>query len=239
MSAADDALAAQSQVPMFSECVVGYRAWRVDAQGRLCPLGAGKWRWLPGVNTARCACPVHDSLEFEWRWLDGRRVLEPTPAHAAPDDECACGLYSWSRPNKAWHERPVWSGRHRVVGAVASWGRLRVHHSGFRAEHACVVTLAYHEATPPEALPALERIAAAYRVELVTLNELEEAASRHGTPLPESLMPAASPAAPEEPRQVQRPAAPTSPAPTLRDDSLDRHSAADERPLSHPHEGSA
>ena len=79
----------------------------------------------------------------------------------------------------------------RVIGAVASWGALHVHDDGFRAEHACVVSLAYHAAARPEALAVLERIARRYRVDLVPLDELEEAASRHGTPLPDDLRPPA------------------------------------------------
>ena len=76
-----------------------------------------------------------------------------------------------------------------MIGAIASWGQLQVHRDGFRAEHACVVTLAYHPGTHPDALTTLEQIAARYRVELVPLAELEQAASRHGTPIPDSLRP--------------------------------------------------
>jgi hypothetical protein len=67
---------------------------------------------------------------------------------------------------------------------------LQVHGDGFRAEHACVVTLGYPPDTSPEARATLSRVAARYRVELVPLARLEEAASRHGTPLPDNLRPA-------------------------------------------------
>lgn len=76
-----------------------------------------------------------------------------------------------------------------MIGAVASWGRMQVHDTGLRAEYACVVTLAYHETIAPGALERLGRIATRYRVELVPLAELEEAASLHGTPLPDTLGP--------------------------------------------------
>jgi hypothetical protein len=76
---------------------------------------------------------------------------------------------------------------------VASWGRIQVHAEGFRAEKACVVTLAYPRATAPEALSTLERVAARYGVELVALEGLEEAARRHGSPLPDALVPESPP----------------------------------------------
>ena len=176
-------------VPTFSECVVGYRAWRADTKELLWPLHSTRRPWSPGVNTARCNCRTSSSLRFEWSWHEGRRVLEPAPGHDAPDDHCVCGLYSLRHPRKAWFDTPAWSASRHVVGAVASWGHIQVHNAGFRAEHACIVTLAYHPDTPPDGLQALEQIAARYRVELVPLAELEQAASHHGSPLPESVHP--------------------------------------------------
>jgi predicted secreted Zn-dependent protease len=67
---------------------------------------------------------------------------------------------------------------------------LQVHDTGFRAEYACVVTLSYHGTA--DALTVLRAIASRYRVDLVTLAELEQAASRHGSPLPDDLRPAAA-----------------------------------------------
>lgn len=176
-------------VPTFSECVVGFRAWRADTENRLWPLHSTRRPWSPGVNTARCNCGTSNSLRFEWAWHEGRRVLEPAPEHEAPDSDCVCGLYSLRHPRKAWFDTPAWNASRHVVGAVASWGHIQVHSAGLRAEHACVVSLAYHPDTAPDGLQALERIAERYRVELVPLVELELAASRHGTPLPESMHP--------------------------------------------------
>ena len=76
-----------------------------------------------------------------------------------------------------------------VCGAVASWSRLQVHGDGFRAAHACVVVLAYPALTRADEVRKLERVAGRYRVELVPLARLEEAASRHGSPLPDSVRP--------------------------------------------------
>jgi hypothetical protein len=177
------------EIPTFVECVIGYRTWIADVQDQLWPIYSARRPWLPGVNTARCNCGKWDSLQFDWSWYEGRRLLEPAPEHTAPDTSCVCGLYSWRRPSKHWYGEPPPRATSEVVGAVASWGRLQVHVDGFRAEHACVVTLAHHPDTHTDELTALERIAAHYRVELVPLSELEEAASKHGTPLPDTLRP--------------------------------------------------
>jgi len=173
----------------FVECVSGYRAWLADARDQLWPISDCRRPWVPGINTARCNCGEWSSLRFEWSLYEGHPVLEPPPEHPAPAADCECGLYSWRRPRRRWRDDPVRASLPRFIGAVASWGALHVHDDGFRAEHACVVSLAYHAAARPEALAVLERIARRYRVDLVPLDELEEAASRHGTPLPDDLRP--------------------------------------------------
>lgn len=176
-------------VPTFSECVIGYRAWCADAKSRLWPLTSKRRPWGPGINTARCNCKMANSLQFDWTWYEGRRVLEHSPPHAAPEGNCDCGLYSWRRPPLTWAQDPRCASGEIVIGAVASWGRLQVHRAGLRAEHACVVTLALPTDPTDEARAALPRIARHYGVELVPLEELERVASRHGTPLPDSLRP--------------------------------------------------
>ncbi len=74
---------------------------------------------------------------------------------------------------------------------------MQVHDEGFRAEFACVVALAHQHGTSEERLAQLQEIAAHYRVRLVPLAQLEEAASEHGTPLPDTLRPPAPRAMPE------------------------------------------
>jgi hypothetical protein len=177
------------EIPTFGECVVGYRTWDVDDRDQLWPIWSDRRPWAPGINTARCNCESPNSLRFEWSLFEGRRVLEPSPQHPAPMDGCECGLYSWRHPSPQWGEDPLRSSPPRVIGAVASWGAIQVHDDGFRAQHACVVALAFHPSTQPEALAALERIAGRYRVDLVPLGDLGPAASRHGSPLPDELRP--------------------------------------------------
>ena len=177
------------EVPTFSECVVGYRAWTVDGHGQLWPLSSRRRPWTPGINVARCNCARPNSLQFEWSWHDGRRVLEPAPTHPAPDGRCDCGLHSWRRPLRHWQTDDRYASGQRVSGAVASWGHLQVHKTGFRAERACVVTLAYPEQITPDAFAILQQVSDLYRVELVPLADLEHTASDHGSPLPDWVTP--------------------------------------------------
>lgn len=178
-----------AQEPTFSECVVGYRAWRVDGQDRLWPISDRRRPWQPGINDARCNCSVQGAASFHGSWPDGDRMLEPQPEHEAPDADCTCGLCSWRRPRSGWALDHRLATGSMVCGAVASWGRLQVHGDGFRAEHACVVALAYPPETRVDEVQKLEQVAVRYRVELVPLDRLEQAASRHGSPLPDSLRP--------------------------------------------------
>ena len=209
-----DAHAAR-EVPTFSECVLGYRAWAIDDRDRLWPLSDRRGPWEPGVNTARCNCRYPNALSFEWNWRDGRRVLEPAPGHAAPAEDCVCGLYAWRRPSRPWALDPRFASGRFVCGAVASWGQLQVHHDGVRAQYACVTVLAYPRETDAEAMRILKRVAARYRVELVPLEALEAAASRHASPLPESIHPDSPTTAPNSvpghppPRPVPGPRTPS------------------------------
>lgn len=175
------------EVPTFSECVIGYRSWAVGDDGQLWPLSANRRPWKPGVNTARCNCTSSDRLHFEWSWVAGRRVLEPAPQHAAPAMDCRCGLYSLRRPQGSWQTDRRYAAGSLVSGAVASWGRVQVHRGGVRAEHACVVALAYPENGDQDTVSRLRATAARYGVALVAFSELEQTAAEHGAPLPDSI----------------------------------------------------
>ena len=183
--------AAVAEVPTFPECVVGYRAWVLDDAGELWPLRGHRRPWIPGVNTARCECGASDRLHFEWSYVDGKRVLEPAPLHAAPEESCTCGLYSVRSLSGRWGTASRFRDGTHVAGAVASWGRMQVHATGVRAEHACVVALARPENASAQVGARLHRAAKRYRVDLVSFAELESAALEHGQPLPDTLHQAA------------------------------------------------
>lgn len=76
-----------------------------------------------------------------------------------------------------------------MLGAVASWGAIQVHETGFRAQYACVVTVACPDEVGELGKARLQRIADRYGAELVALVDLQDAAGRHGSPLPDDLRP--------------------------------------------------
>jgi hypothetical protein len=143
-----------TSVPLFGECLVGYRRWCVGPDATLWPAGtipeAGDVHraWEPGPNVAWC--PLH--------------------GHAAPDLACTCGLHAYAAPPEQVHGF--------VLGAIAAWGAVCLHPSGFRAEHAQVTALV-------EGLGSIDAdaIAARYGVPVVPLELLEAEAQRHGAPV--------------------------------------------------------
>src|SRR3954454_16744126 len=94
--------------PDFVEAVVGYRAWHIEPDGLLRPWTFTALPWQPGANRAVCAREVR---------------------HEPPVADCMCGLYALTDPAD---RRLDFRGDH-AVGAVAAWGGLEVHRTGFRA----------------------------------------------------------------------------------------------------------
>lgn|GEM_PF-1720988 len=148
--------------PDFLEAVVGYRAWHVEEDGLLRPWTFLALPWSPGANHAVCARDVR---------------------HAPPVADCMCGLYALTDPA----DRRLDFRADQAVGAIAAWGDLEVHRSGFRAEHACVTALAVPERAGFEQREALARAAERYGVPLVAPEALSAEALRHGAPLPDDL----------------------------------------------------
>ncbi len=168
--------------PTFSECVVGYRRWVVDAIGQLRAVTMTKQVWVPGENVALCRPSASVNGFFD------QPFSEP---HEAPHECCNCGLYGW---NDAHHLTSpcayvVDDGRILVVGVIAAWGDLRVHHDGFRASRACPVALAYDDDTDHRVREVLERVADDYGVSLVPVDVLQAEVERHGSPLPMDVRP--------------------------------------------------
>jgi hypothetical protein len=133
-----EGLPSPSAPPLLTEAIPGFRAWGLDTDGRLWPAAAGRSPWDAGVNVARCA-HGHD--------------------HTAPAARCTCGLY-------AFHTVHRQLAREQVVGGIAAWGDVEVHHDGFRAGRARIVALSGR----PGLRPADRRL-------------LGLAAGRHGVPV--------------------------------------------------------
>jgi glycine cleavage system H protein len=148
--------------PDFLEAVVGYRAWHVEPDGRLRPWTFTSLAWDPGTNEAVCARDVR---------------------HQPPVADCMCGLYALTDPA----DRRLDFRADQAVGAIAAWGDMEVHRSGFRAEHACITALALPDRADHDQRVALELAAQRYGVSLVAPEQLSAEALRHGTPLPDDL----------------------------------------------------
>jgi glycine cleavage system H lipoate-binding protein len=144
--------------PDFIEPLIGYRAWRLGDDGTLVPWSlVGSGAWEPGVNTAVCHA--------------GRR-------HTPPAADCMCGLYALAFE----YDHRLHGRDDQIVGAIAAWGDIELHRTGFRAEHAAVVALA-----EPEEPRAAQLAAARYDVPLVRRDELALTARHYGRPVDPSL----------------------------------------------------
>jgi glycine cleavage system H lipoate-binding protein len=144
--------------PDFFEPLIGYRAWRLGDDGALVPWAlVGSGAWEPGPNTAVCHA--------------GRR-------HTPPAADCMCGLYALASE----YDHRLHGHDDQIVGAIAAWGDIELHRTGFRAEHAAVVALA-----EPQDADAAQLAAARYEVPLVPRDELAITARRYGRPVDPSL----------------------------------------------------
>jgi hypothetical protein len=207
----------ETRSPDLIQPLVGFRAWTVEAplprdmagaavRGVLDPVaasralaarrkepltlwsaGMGAARWKPGVARAECRLD-----EARARGYPGwPRVGGP---HEAPHRDCACGFYAHHDLLGVYTSRA--GGGDQVIGAIAAWGRIEVHQSGFRAEFAKVVAIALMERQvvgDAEKRAELELLAERYSADCVSVVDLEEAALKHGIRVPEDLLPYAEP----------------------------------------------
>jgi hypothetical protein len=113
----------------------GYRVWRIRGD-RLTGWWYTDYVWAPGRSEASCDAR---------RWsLRGRRPRHPD--RAAPQLDCACGLYALLRPWDFAGYLPAGHFGHydqanAVVGVVAGWGRAFRGKHGWRAQFAKPVAL--------------------------------------------------------------------------------------------------
>lgn len=165
--------------PVFSQCVVGYRAWNIDPLGRLRPRTCDVAPWIPGINTAKC------ERGHYYPWGQGYQL------HDAPAEDCDCGLYARfatsDLPTIEYNLDASWV---TVIGSVAAWGDLRIHPNGMRAEKMCVTALALTDGMPAEIRVLVEQVATKYHVSAVAHDLLQAEAEMHGMPLPNDTRPA-------------------------------------------------
>lgn len=167
----------------FAEPVLGFRIWALGDDGKL--RGAAHDQlWVPGENVAVC------------------RARSPHPT--APVAGCRCGF------NALHAHAPVAShyGPGYVAGAVAAWGDIEWHRTGFRAERACVLALCDDDHESAQVRATIARAALRYGVEVVPRNRLIEHASQFARSL--------APAVPQLSRRLMPPAAVPDPRSTGR-----------------------
>lgn len=159
------------------QAVIGYRRWAVRGE-TLVSAGLGEMDWQPGPNEASC-----EGINRSLRMLALTEEDEPKDPHPAPDANCGCGLYALRQVPED-HSATI-------TGAIAAWGRIQVHHSGFRAERAQIIALAIPDAAANEPMlrERVERLAARYGCRAVPACDLRAAAREHGIEMPEELLP--------------------------------------------------
>lgn len=148
--------------PDLMHPIIGYRQWRL-MEGALTSL-FNDTRWERAQLCARC-----DSREHH--------------PEVVPDHACSCGIYAYYDPCPRTASAVT---RDLVAGAVVMWGRVELHGTGLRAEHALIVVLEL-----PLSLGAKRRslmeVADRLGVTAVPHRQLRSTAREHGVPLDRSL----------------------------------------------------
>ena len=160
--------------------VIGFRSWQLDGY-KLRSANAWAGHWTIGVNEAVC------KYREQYRSAVGlvpREVTAQRGSHDAPERTCGCGLYAYHEPQLA-----SFPGDESVWGAVKAWGKLEVHHGGFRAQYAEPVALAYHQEQSYRHVEKLKAVAGELGLPLVEASDLQQAAAQYGKPVGEELRP--------------------------------------------------
>ena len=163
-----------SAAPDLVAPVVAFRSWRLAGERLKSPFIP--CRWEDRVMHAACY-DANRTLTRGVGWL-----AEP---HDSPHEACQCGIYAYHTPGpRSWFGEAYW-----CEGIVSAWGRLVVHHDGFRAEHARVEALAVPDGLERFGAAQVHRAAEALGVPLVLHDELEAVAASLGGGVPDALRP--------------------------------------------------
>ena len=87
----------------------------------------------------------------------------------APGPGCNCGIYAYHRHEVEGEFLSIHAELDEVVGVIDAWGRIEVHESGIRAQHARVSALLVDSSAPEGHRRQAGRAAATYGVELECL----------------------------------------------------------------------
>jgi hypothetical protein len=172
-------------VPDLLDPVYAFRDWRITADGLTSPRTGVPWSGP--VLAAECHPRTAESLI--------------RPPHDAPGRDCSCGIHGYFRPG---YETSKVDYR-GVTGIIKVWGEVELHHDGVRAQFAQVQALGVYARWTRRQKAAVNDVADELGVDLVDLHDLEEAAARYATAVPQGLVPAAR--RPRRRTQVPVPAA--------------------------------
>ena len=165
----------EATAPDLIEPIVAFRSWRlVDGELRSVYLPEV---WADRELSAQCLFHVAPDA-------DDTRSPVP-PSHPVPDRGCTCGIYAYYSPDLNF---PMVD-HQGVAGIVSVWGAVEVHEEGMRAEHARIEALALYSRWTTRQLDAVRQVAAELGVDLVDLDEIEDAARRYGQPITPELVP--------------------------------------------------
>ena len=162
------------QTPDLIEPVVAFRSWRVVD-------GALRSVYLPVFWTEKEVKATCMSAESP----DADAPRSASPGHSAPDRGCTCGVYAYYEPDRNF---PTVDYR-GVIGIVSLWGTIELHEDGMRAEHARVEALAVYSRWTTRQIDTVRQVAADLGVDVVDLDEIEEAARRYGRHITPELVP--------------------------------------------------
>lgn len=167
--------------------VVGFRQWYVNDSLHLRSAHISSQAWKPDENVAVCKPRTKYDTQ-------GNEVPTRTPCEHSPGHDCECGLYALHSPGDLWYGRKdvvtfkVFAGSDPLVaGVVSAWGKLEVHHQGFRSEFARIVALA--EPEKPRDKVVVREVAKLYAVPVVAAEQLEQIACEYGQTVPEAMRP--------------------------------------------------
>ena len=153
--------------PDLMEAVVGFRQWRLA--GRILTSPYSEVPWPCDELHACCTMGDHDPADV-------------------PSNACSCGIYAYYDPcpRTASAATPDFVG-----GVVVLWGRIELHATGMRAEHARVIALELPLSRGRKRRGVVE-VAQRLGVSAVPHRELKAVAAEHGSSLQRSLRPSRS-----------------------------------------------
>lgn len=187
--------------PDLTTEVVGYRQWYVTTDLELRAAGFGRGgTWERGENTAKCGrmkeAPISRSLHSSRLYIDDFSYeYVDDPCGDSPGEKCECGFYALHDPSDHWYGKDsglmsVWHQANTdplLSGIIVAWGKVQVHHQGFRAEHARIAALALPKTKRDQAVA--RAVASAYGVPCVPSEELPLIAAEYGGTVPVEYRP--------------------------------------------------